>query len=98
VSATSRSNALAIVANVRNQYQACVTANVNLSNYNKKLAAYNKALAAYDKRYHIKGAALARNKSGKVIARPPAGKPTGSPPQVPADCPAPVPASSGGSS
>jgi protein phosphatase len=98
VSATSRSNALAIVANVRNQYQACVTANINLSNYNKKLAAYNKALAAYDKRYHIKGAALARNKSGKVIARPPAGKPTGSPPQVPADCPAPVPASSGGSS
>jgi hypothetical protein len=51
VSATSRASALEIVANVRKQYQACLTAYAAEAKYQKDLAAYNAAKAAYKKKW-----------------------------------------------
>src|SRR5215467_1184634 len=49
VPATSRAGALAIVARVRKQYQACLTAYAAQAKYSKDLSNYNAAKAAYKK-------------------------------------------------
>jgi len=51
ISATSRAGALAIVANVRNQYHACLTAYAAQAKYTKDLNNYNAAKAAYKKKW-----------------------------------------------
>jgi PPM family protein phosphatase len=97
VSATSRSNALAIVANVRKDYQDCLAAYAAMRKYTKDKANYEAAKAAYQKRYH--SLKVQRTSRGKVTARPPSF--TETQPTIPAGCPGPSATSgtgSGGSS
>jgi len=92
VSATSRSNVLAIVANIRKDYQNCLNAYAAVSTYNKDLTAYKTAKAAYLKKWgNLK---VQRTSKGRVRATPP--KFTMTQPTVPAGCPGPS-TSSGGS-
>jgi hypothetical protein len=91
VSATSHSGALAIVANIRRQYQACLTAYAAVTKYNTDLANYNKLKAAYQKRYHT--LKPQRSSKGKVTASLP--KFTETQPTIPPGCPG--PAATGGS-
>jgi protein phosphatase len=91
VSATSRSNALAIVANIRKDYQACVAAHTAMSKYNTDLASYKAAKAAFQKKY---GSLRVQHVKGKVIKPPP--QFTETQPTIPADCPA-SPATGGSS-
>jgi serine/threonine-protein kinase len=84
VSAASRGQALAIVANVRTQYLACQTAYQAEANYQTDLSAYKAAKAAYLKQWH--NLKVQRTSTGKVIARPP--KFTQTQPSTPAGCPA----------
>jgi protein phosphatase len=51
VSATSRSNALEIVANIRKQYQACLTGYAAVQKYNTDFSKYQAAKAAYKKKW-----------------------------------------------
>jgi hypothetical protein len=85
VSATSRSSALHIVANVRRQYQNCVNAYTAVQRYTAAQTSYKSRLTAYEKRYHTKGDVRLK---GKVIHTPPK-PPTGTQPTIPADCPGP---------
>jgi serine/threonine protein phosphatase PrpC len=92
VSATSRSNALAIVANIRKDYQNCLNAYAAEKKYNDALTKYKAAKAAYLKKWgNLK---VQRTSKGRVRAKPP--KFTESQPPVPAGCPGPS-AGSGGS-
>jgi PPM family protein phosphatase len=92
VAATSRSDALAIVANIRKDYQNCLTAYAAMSKYQKDLASYNAAKAAYKKKYGNLN--VQRSSKGKVTARPPSFNQTQ--PTIPAGCPG--PSAAGGSS
>jgi PPM family protein phosphatase len=93
VSATSRSGALAIVANVRKDYQNCVTAYTALNTYNKDKSNYEAARAAYQKKWHdLKPHRLP--KSGGTV-RPPSFSETQ--PTIPAGCPGPPATGSTGS-
>jgi PPM family protein phosphatase len=92
VSANSRSGAMAIVTNIRKDYQNCLTAYAAQSKYNSELAAYKTAKAAYQKKYgNLK---VQRSSKGKVTARPPTAPTAPAPP--PAGCPG--PSATGGSS
>jgi hypothetical protein len=85
VPATSRSNALAIVANIRKDYQNCVAAHTAMSKYNTDFAQYKAAKAAYQKKY---GSLKVQHSSkGRVTARPP--QFTETQPTIPGGCPAP---------
>jgi hypothetical protein len=85
VSATSRASALAIVANVRKQYQACLAAYAAEAKYEADLNAYEAFKAAYRKQWH--NLKVQRTSEGKVIARPPKFGETQ--PSTPAGCPGP---------
>ena len=92
VPATSHGGALAIVANIRRQYQNCVTAYAAMRKYNNDLGHYKALRAAYLKKWH--NLKVQRTSKGKVVARPPAF--TETQPTVPAGCPGPsAPGSSG---
>jgi PPM family protein phosphatase len=85
VSATSKSSALAIVANVSKQYQACLAAYAAQAKYTKDLSNYNAAKAAYKKKWgDLKPHRLPRN-GGTV--HPPQFKETQ--PTTPPGCPGP---------
>jgi hypothetical protein len=85
VSATSRSGALAIVANIRKDYQGCMTAYAAMRKYTKDKDSYEAAKAAYVKRWgNLK---VQRTSKGKVKARPPSF--TETQPTIPAGCPGP---------
>ena len=86
VPATSRASALAILAHVRKQYQACQAAYRAEGNYQANLDRYNAAKAAYRKKWH--NLKVQRTSNGEVIARPP--KFTKIQPTTPAGCPGPV--------
>jgi hypothetical protein len=79
------------VANIRNQYQACLTAYAAVNTYNTKLAAYKTAKANYVKKWHTDKPV--RTSKGKVRATPPTF--TETQPTIPPDCPG--PAATGGS-
>jgi protein phosphatase len=90
VPATSRAGALAIVANVRKQYEACQAANRAEAKYQTDLAAYNKAKADYKKRWgDLKPHRLTKNRG---TVHPP--QFTEQQPTRPSGCPVP-PATSG---
>jgi PPM family protein phosphatase len=89
VSATSRSNALAIVANIRKDYQNCLNAYAAQSKYNSELAAYKTAKSAFQKKY---GSLKVQHVKGKTIKPP---TPPVGPPTIPAGCPG--PSATGGS-
>ena len=84
VSATSRSNALAIVANIRTDYQNCLSAYAAMNKYNTDKSSYEAAVAKYKKKYGNLN--VQRTSKGKVTARPPA-KFTETQPTIPAGCP-----------
>jgi protein phosphatase len=96
VPATSRGQALAIVANVRKQYQDCLTAYAAQAKYSSDLAAYKAVKSAYQNKWHdLKPHRL---KDGKLV-KPPAF--TETQPTTPPGCPGPSAtggAGSGGSS
>ena len=85
VAATSRASALRIVANVRNQYQACLTAYAAQAKYQADLSKYNAAKAAYKKKWG--SLKVQRTSKGKVRATPPSFNETQ--PTPPAGCPGP---------
>jgi len=93
VSATSRSSALAIVANIREQYQNCLTAYAAMRKYTKDRGNYETLKAAYLNKWH--NLKVQRSSKGKVIARPPTF--TETQPAVPAGCPGPAATGSTGS-
>jgi hypothetical protein len=83
VSATSRSQALMIVANVRKQYQACLAAYQAEAKYQKDLTAYNAAKAAYKQKWgDLKPHRLPKNRG---TVNPPKFKETQ--PTTPPGCP-----------
>jgi protein phosphatase len=88
VSATSRSNALAIVANIRTDYQNCLNAYAAMSKYNSDKSKYDAAVAKYKKKYGNLN--VQRTSKGKVTARPPAPF-TETQPTIPGGCPGPSP-------
>jgi len=91
VSASSRGGALAIVANIRNQYQACLTAYAAESKYQSDLSKYKTAQAAYRKKWHdLKPHRLPKNRG---TVHPPTF--TETQPTIPPGCPG--PAATGGS-
>ena len=91
VTATSRNSALAIVANIRKQYEICLASYAAQSKYSSDLAAYKTAKAAYQKKWgNLK---VQRTSKGKVRASPPT-PPTPVPP-IPVGCPG--PSAAGGS-
>jgi serine/threonine protein phosphatase PrpC len=91
VSATSHSGALAIVANIRRQYQACLTAYAAESKYQSDLSKYKTAQAAYRKKWHdLKPHRLPKNRG---TVHPPTF--TETQPTIPPGCPG--PAATGGS-
>jgi len=93
VSATSRSNALAIVANVRKDYQNCLTAYAAQRKYQTDLASYNAAKAAYKKKWgDLKPHRLPKNRG---TVKPPSF--TEIQPTIPAGCPGPPATGSAGS-
>jgi hypothetical protein len=68
VSATSRSSALAIVANIRKQYDNCLAAYAAQARYTSALNAYQSARSAYKKKWHdLKPHKL---KDGKLVKPP----------------------------
>jgi PPM family protein phosphatase len=89
IMATINANGLAdaqrIVGHIRSDYQGCVSAQQALAQFRANWATYHRLLRAYRAKYHR--ATPVRNKSGRVVARPPA-QPKGTRPTVPADCPA----------
>src|SRR5207248_11429476 len=90
VAATSRASALAIVANVRKQYQACLAAYQAEAKYQADLKTYNAAKAAYKKKWgDLKPHRLPKN-GGTV--HPPSFNETQ--PTTPSGCPG-SPATSG---
>src|SRR5215471_16431168 len=93
VSATSRSSALAIVANIRKQYQDCLAAYAAMQKYNNDLRHYKALKAAYLKRWH--SLKVQHTSKGKVKARPPTF--TEAQPTIPAGCPGPSASGSPGS-
>jgi PPM family protein phosphatase len=95
VSATSRTSALAIVANVRKQYEACLAAYAAEAKYQTDLAKYNAAKAAYKKKWgDLKPHKLLKNRG---TAHPPAPFKETQPTRPPG-CPGPAATSGGGSS
>jgi len=85
VPATSRASALNIVANVRKQYQACLTAYAAQAKYTKDLNTYNAAKAAYKKKWgDLKTHRLTKNRG---TFHPPQFKETQ--PTTPPGCPGP---------
>jgi protein phosphatase len=91
VPATSRASALAIVANVRKQYQACLTAYTAEAKYKADLSKYNAEKAAYKKQWgDLKPHKLPKNRG--TVQPPPPFKQTQ--PTTPPGCPGP-PATSG---
>jgi serine/threonine protein phosphatase PrpC len=86
VSATSKASALAIVANIRKDYEGCLTAYAAMSKYTKNLDAYNAAKAAYIKKWgNLKPHKLPKNRG---TVHPP--KPfTQTQPPIPSGCPGP---------
>jgi serine/threonine protein phosphatase PrpC len=85
VSATSRASALAIVANVRRQYQNCLNAYAAMAKYRTDRAKYETEKAAYQKKWgNLK---VQRTSKGKVRARPPSF--TETQPTTPPGCPGP---------
>ena len=92
VSATNKSSALAIVANVRKQYQACLTAYAAQAKYQKDLKAYETAKAAYKKKWgDLKPHRLPKNKG---TVHPPQFHETQ--PTTPPGCPGPSATSGAG--
>ena len=91
VPATSRAGALAIVANVRKQYEACQAANRAEAKYQTDLAAYNKAKADYKKKWGDLKPHRLQNRG--TAHPPPPFKETQ--PTTPSGCPGP-PGTSGG--
>ena len=90
--ATSRANALAVVENIRRQYQACLTAYAAQAKYTKDLNTYNAAKAAYKQRWgDLKPHRLSKNRG---TVHPPAPF-TETQPTTPSGCPGP-PGTSGG--
>jgi PPM family protein phosphatase len=85
VSATSRASALAIVANVRKQYENCLAAYAAQNKYNTDLAKYKAAKAAYLKKYH--SLKVQHSSKGRVTATPP--KFSETQPTTPPGCPGP---------
>jgi PPM family protein phosphatase len=86
VSATSHANALAIVANVRKQYDACQAAYLAEAKYQSDLAAYNTAKANYKKKWgDLKPHRLPKNRG--TVHPPPPFKETQ--PTIPPACPGP---------
>jgi protein phosphatase len=84
VPATSRSQALAIVANVRTQYENCVAAYAAQAKYTSDKNAYESAKSAYQKKWHdLKPHRL---KDGKLV-KPPSF--TETQPTTPSGCPGP---------
>jgi PPM family protein phosphatase len=84
VSATSRASALAIVANVRKQYQACLAAYQAQAKYQTDLNAYNTAKAAYKKKW---GDLKPHHSKDGKLAKPPTF--TEAQPTTPSGCPGP---------
>ena len=83
VTATSRNSALAIVANIRRQYENCLAGYAAMSKYNTDLAAYKAAKAAYQKKWHdLKPHRLPKNRG---TVKPPTFTETR--PTIPAGCP-----------
>jgi serine/threonine protein phosphatase PrpC len=93
MSATSRSAALTIVANIRKDYQNCLNAYTAVQRYTAAQNSYKSRLTAYQKRYHTKGDVRLK---GKVIHTPPK-PPTGTQPTIPPGCPGPSAAGTTGS-
>jgi hypothetical protein len=85
VSATSRSQALTVVANIRKDYQNCLNAYAAMRKYNADLAIYTAARNAYQKKWHD---LQVHRLKGKIIATPPK-KFTETQPTIPAGCPGP---------
>ena len=86
VPATSRGQALTIVARVRKQYQICLAAYAAQAKYTADKNAYESAKSAYQKKWHdLKPHRL---KDGKLV-KPPSF--TETQPTIPADCPGPRP-------
>jgi len=93
VTATNRSGALTIVANVRRQYENCLAAYAAMRKYNTDLGHYKALKAAYLTRWHSLG--VQRTSKGKVKARPPTF--TETQPTIPGGCPGPATTGSSGS-
>jgi len=93
VSATNRSGALAIVGNIRKDFQNCVTAYAAVSTYNKDKSRYEAARAAFLKKYH--NLKVQHLKGGKTVKPPPPF--TETQPTIPAGCPGPSATSGAGS-
>jgi PPM family protein phosphatase len=82
VMAPSLAHAQSIVGAIRDDYQACLTADAQLHAYQAKMATYTSALNAYQKKYGT----IKPVKVKGVLKAPPA-KPAGAPPTVPVGCP-----------
>jgi protein phosphatase len=92
IPATSRASALTIVARVRGQYEACLTAYAAQAKYTQDLNNYNAAKAAYKKKWgDLK---VQRTSKGKVRATPPTF--TETQPTTPPGCPGPAATSGAG--
>jgi len=85
VSATNRASALAIVARVLKQYQACLAAYAAEAKYQADLKAYEAKKAAYKKKWG--SLKVQRTSKGKVRATPPSFNETQ--PTTPPGCPGP---------
>jgi protein phosphatase len=95
ISASGRSDAQRILANIRTAYQNCQTAYAKLRQYQKNLAIYNDRLKAWQKQHHTtKDVPIKVH--GKTFTPPV--KPKGTRPPIPTGCPGPATASTGGSS
>jgi protein phosphatase len=94
VAATSRASALAIVANVRKQYQACLAAYAAQAKYQADLSKYNIAKAAYKKKWgDLKSHRLPKNRG---TVHPPQFNETQ--PTTPPGCPGPATGGTGAGS
>jgi protein phosphatase len=92
VPATSRSSALAIVANVRKQYENCLAAYAAQAKYTSDLNAYKSAKSAYQQKWHdLKPHRL---KDRKLVKPPPPF--TETQPTTPSGCPGPSATSGAG--